>query len=618
MARTTPVVDGTWLHVPGGEADAIVVGSPAWYTWLAGATTFTYAGASGRFTARCERSGRRGWYWKAYRKHGGVLHRAYLGKAADLTPARLAAIAARLAVDQPRSPDGGGSSADRGMATPAPTTHLLGTKLFRPTLRASLVPRPHLVRTILAGLQGKLTVIAAPAGFGKTTLISAALAQTELAAAWLTLDAADNDPARFLQYLLTALETVGVHLPAAAAPRPAAPPGVGLEPMMVVLVNALAAVREHRVLVLDDYHLIDAPQIHQALALLLDHLPPSLHLVIVSRADPPLPLARLRSRGELCELRAADLRFTLAEAQAFLTELMQLPLTAADVAALETRTEGWIAGLQFAALAMRDRTDLTGFVDAFTGSHRFVVDYLAEEVFERQPPHLQRFLLHTAILDRLCGTLCDALLLGSEAPDATSDADPRQAYSQVLLLELERANLFVIPLDDERRWYRYHHLFAEVLRARLVHGAGAGTVATLHCRASAWYEAHGSVADAVQHALAGTDWDRAARLIDQHALALGAAGQTAHGAWLARHAARRVRACAAGAVYHPCLLFDGPRPAAGRPSTPRRCRALARGTSVSRGGAHDPAGDRAAARNHRPLPRRAGPLCGVRAAGARA
>ncbi|MBC8077260.1 MAG: LuxR family transcriptional regulator, partial [Chloroflexales bacterium] len=252
-----------------------------------------------------------------------------------------------------------------------------------------------------------------------------------------------------------------------------------------------------------------------AVVFLLDHLPANLHLVIISRSDPLLPVARLRAGGELTELRAADLRFTAAEAAAFLTELMGLPLSADAVAALEARTEGWVAGLQLAALAMRDRTDHAGFVRAFSGSNRFVVDYLAEEVLGRLPAHLQTFVLQTSVLERLCGPLCDALLLGSEQG---ADAGPH-AYSQLVIEELERANLFVIPLDDERRWYRYHHLFAEVLRERLRSGATADDVARLHQRASAWYEGAGLIEDAVRSAVLGRDSTRVATLIEHHAQA---------------------------------------------------------------------------------------------------
>jgi len=298
--------------------------------------------------------------------------------------------------------------------------------------------------------------------------------------------------------------------------------------LLTSLLNAMSAHAADCVLVLDDYHVIEEAAIHDALAFLLERLPPTLHLVLASRADPPLPLARLRARGELTELRTADLRFTPEEAASFLTAVMGVPLRSEEVAALEARTEGWIAGLQLAALAMRERRDLAGFIRAFTGSHRFVGEYLAEEVFNRQPAHIQTFLLHTAILERMCGPLCDAVMLGgagSAAAEAPHHAAPSNSFSQVLLEALERANVFVVPLDDERRWYRYHHLFGEMLRARLLRGASEAAIATLHQRASAWYEQQGLVAEAVQHALAAHAWEPAARLIEAHGLLLVGSGQ---------------------------------------------------------------------------------------------
>jgi LuxR family transcriptional regulator, maltose regulon positive regulatory protein len=401
--------------------------------------------------------------------------------------------------------------------------NLLPTKLYIPLARSSLVARPRLLERLADGLEGKLTLIAAPAGFGKTTLLADWFAKLRIEneelrknsrakdsqsnVAWLSLDPADNDPTTFLRYLIAALQTIVPNISTAALLRsPRLPPS---DALITALVNDLTTLPDETLLVLDDYHAIATPIIHQALTFLLDHLPPRLHLIIATREDPPLPLARLRARGQLTELRAAELRFTSDEAAAFLTSVMRLPLTAEQVAALELRTEGWIAGLQFAALAMRDHRDIAGFINAFTGSHRFVVDYLAEEVIKNLPGHLQTFLLKTSVLDRMCASLCDAVLLG-EQPAA------HQPYSQALLEELERANLFIVPLDDTRRWYRYHHLFVDVLRGRLTSGATPEIVATLHRRASAWFEAQGLVAEAVHHALAANDGERAARLVELH------------------------------------------------------------------------------------------------------
>jgi LuxR family maltose regulon positive regulatory protein len=432
-------------------------------------------------------------------------------------------------------------------ARPAPATalpaNLLATKLFVPPARANLVVRQRLFERVEAGLRDKLTLIAAPAGFGKTTLFSAwraTAADGALPVGWVSLDSADNDPLRFWSYVITALDTLapGVGTTALALLQSPQPPPI--ESMLTSVLNGFSAayavppVRDSA-LVLDDYHVITAPAIHGALALLLEHLPPQLHLVIITRADPALPLARLRARGAVTELHASDLRFTPDEGAAFLNQVMGLSLTTADLAALEVRTEGWVAGLQLAALAMRDHQDRSGFIRSFSGSNRYIVDYLAAEVFASQPAHIQTFLLHTAILDRMCGPLCDAVL-GLEARDlglvddtTRSSLKPQasslSAYSQLILDQLERDNLFVVSLDDDRQWYRYHHLFADVLRHRLTSGVSAETVASLHRRASVWYERQGLVAEAVQHALTAADGARVVDLIEQHGLRIIVGGQ---------------------------------------------------------------------------------------------
>jgi LuxR family maltose regulon positive regulatory protein len=348
--------------------------------------------------------------------------------------------------------------------------------------------------------------------------------------AWVSLDAADSDPLLFWSYVIAALDMLQPDSGTTALALLQSPEPLPIEAVLTPLLNALGTLSSDAVLVLDDYHLIDAPAIHSGLAFLLDHLPPRLHLAITTRADPPLPLTRLRAGGQLTELRAADLRFTAEEAAAFLTELMELPLSADVVMALEARTEGWIAGLQLAALAMRDRTDQAGFVRDFSGSNRFVVDYLAEEVLGRLPAHVQTFLLQTSVLERLCGSLCDAVLgVTSDEPQVmSSEAGSRitrhasrviqASYSQLVLDQLERTHLFLVPLDDERHWYRYHHLFAEVLRARLYSGATSAEIATLHRRASAWYEREGLIAEAVSAAFFVDDFESAATLIEQHSI----------------------------------------------------------------------------------------------------
>ncbi len=395
------------------------------------------------------------------------------------------------------------------------STPILATKLYMPAPRARVVARPRLIDRLDAGLDGRLTLVSAAAGFGKTTLLSAWVAGCGRPAAWLSLDEGDSDPTRFLAYLITALQTVAPSvgqgaLAALQAPQPPPP-----EAILTAVLNDLAALPDRVLLVLDDYHAVDAPAVDQALAFLLHNLPPHLHLVIATREDPPLPLARLRARGQLTELRAADLRFTPDEAAEFLNQVMGLSLSPAEMAALEARTEGWIAGLQLAALSMQGRTDTAAFVRSFAGSHRFVLDYLVEEVLLRQPERVRAFLLQTSILDRLSGPLCDAVT-GQEG-------------SSGVLETLERGNLFILPLDDRRQWVRYHHLFADVLYARLIEEQ-AGLVSGLHRRASLWFEQNDLPAEAINHALLGRDIQRAAVLIERVWLAMDISYQSA--VWL--------------------------------------------------------------------------------------
>ncbi|MGI8484654.1 MAG: LuxR C-terminal-related transcriptional regulator [Thermomicrobiales bacterium] len=393
-------------------------------------------------------------------------------------------------------------------------TQVLVTKLYIPPPLVNVVPRPGLIGRLNEGLHRKLTLISAPAGFGKTTLVSEWIAGCERPVAWLSLDEADNDPTRFLAYIVTSLRAVAPSLGEGVLDvlQSAQPPPI--ESLLTVLLNEITALPTAIVLVLDDYHVIDSQPIDLALTFLLDHLPPQLHLVITTREDPPLPVGRLRARGHLTELRAADLRFSPSEAAEFLNTVMGLNLSEADIAALEDRTEGWIAGLQLAALTLRGRDDVSGFIRAFTGNDRYIVDYLVEEVLQRQSQRVRSFLLHTSILDRLCGPLCDAVVLDS------------LASGQETLDYLERANLFLVPLDNERRWYRYHHLFAELLRHRLrqrtvsSHGEDLENANALHGRASVWYEDNGFRSDAVRHALASEDLARAADLIELAAPAM--------------------------------------------------------------------------------------------------
>jgi ATP/maltotriose-dependent transcriptional regulator MalT len=379
------------------------------------------------------------------------------------------------------------------------TTPLLTTKLYIPPPRPDAVHRPRLVERLNEGLRGKLTLVAAPAGFGKTTLVSEWLAGRGRPAAWLSLDEGDNDPARFLMYLVSALRTVVADVGGEALATLQAPQTPPIEALLTTLLNDLAAVADELVLVLDDYHTLDSRPVDEALTFLIERLPAQAHLVITTREDPRLPLARLRAKGQLTELRAADLRFTAEEAAAFLNAGMGLRLAAADIAALEARTEGWIAGLQLAALSLRGRQDAHGFIQAFAGDHRYIVDYLVDEVLARQTEPVRGFLLQTAILDRLYGPLCDAVT-GQEGGAARLEA-------------LERGAFFVVPLDDQRCWYRYHHLFADVLHVRLL-AERPEQVATLHRRASAWFERQGTAAEAIRHALAAGEAEDLARAAD--------------------------------------------------------------------------------------------------------
>src|SRR4051812_37455903 len=382
---------------------------------------------------------------------------------------------------------------------------ILSTKLYIPLPRTNVVLRPRLVERLNEGLDRKLTLISASAGFGKTTLVSHWAASCERPVAWLSLDEGDDDATRFLTHLVAALQTIAENLGEGVVGSLKSPQPPSIESILTILLNEISTISYKFVLVLEDYHLIDSYRIDTALIFLLEHLPPQMHLVIATREDPQLPLGRLRARDQLTELRATDLRFTPGEAATFLNQVMGLSLTAADVAALETRTEGWIAGLQLAALSMRGRADIPGFIRAFTGDHRYIVDYLVEEVLQRQPEPVRRFLLQTAILERLSGPLCEAV---------TGQAD-----GQARLAALERGNFFVVPLDDARHWYRYHHLFAEVLYAHL-QAEQPDQVATLHRRASAWYEQHDAAAEAIRHALAAADFARAADLVERAAPAM--------------------------------------------------------------------------------------------------
>lgn len=377
---------------------------------------------------------------------------------------------------------------------------LLSTKLYIPRPRPDLVSRSRLIERLNAGQARKLTFISAPPGFGKTTLLSTWISQNQHCVAWISLDAGDNEPSLFWTYIIAALQMLDAHLGEQALSILRSTQSASLESVVATLINELTTFSDQFVLVLDDYHVITSAAIHATITFLLNHQPPQMHLIISTRTDPPLPLAQLRAHDELTELRAGDLRFTSDEASIFLNQRAGLDLTAQDVAALESRTEGWIAGLQLAALSMRGRADLSTFINAFTGSHRFIVDYLSDQVLQQQPEKLRFFLLQTSILDRLSAPLCDALT--------------GHTGSQAMLEMLDQRNLFLTQLDDDRRWYRYHHLFADVLEHRLKEEQ-PDAMLDLHRRASEWHERAGLLPQAVHHALAAQDFERAVQLIER-------------------------------------------------------------------------------------------------------
>jgi LuxR family maltose regulon positive regulatory protein len=375
---------------------------------------------------------------------------------------------------------------------------LLVTKLNLPRTRPDHLGRSRLIQRLNEGMAREVILVCTPAGFGKTTLLAGWAAGARLPVAWLSLDPEDNEPTRFWRYVVAALDRARGGLAEDVLPL-LTPRVLSSQGMVTALVNQLQATPEEVALVLDDYHLLQSRPIHDGMAFLLGHLPPQLHVVITSRSDPPLPLPRLRARGQLAELRTADLRFTPEESAALLREVWALDLAPEAVAVLGSRTEGWAVGLQLAALSLRERPDPDAFLDAFAGTHRYVLDYLSEEVLDRQPDRVRRFLLETSILERLSGPLCDAVTGRSDSQD--------------LLEELERANLFLIPLDEERRWYRFHHLFRDLLGAELQR-AEATRLPELHHRAAVWSEQHGLIDETIRHALAAGDAAWATQLVE--------------------------------------------------------------------------------------------------------
>lgn len=499
-----PAVRNTALY---HGADVIAVGSPAWFSWLAQAERFRYEGPTGTFGARRERMQRGGWYWKAYRRVAGRLRRAYLGRSEDLTIERLARAAAALT---------GEAGLEAVPVTSAPA--ILHTRLEPPPPRAGFVNRAELDIQLNTALQHRLTVVIAPAGWGKTTLLaswatSPAL-QNVAQVAWLGLDPADNDPTRLWSYSCAALSQ---YEPGVLAVETLfrATSLASSEQLMTGLINTIAGTRGRSylpiVLILDDLHVLTNPEILASITFLIDHMPQRLHLVLAGRAEPPLPLARWRAAGWVAELRAAELRFGLADSAALIKGVIGRPLPEEAIAALVERTEGWAAGLQLAGLALRAANSWSPeLLSQFSGSHPYILDYLLDEILRNQPPDVQQFLLWTSVLERLSPELCDAVL-GSEHSSPSAD----------ILEYLERANLFLVALDQQRHWFRYHQLFADALRAQLMRQY-PGLASTLQRRAMEWYAerttsgAHEHIVPAVEYALAAGAFQQAADLIAQN------------------------------------------------------------------------------------------------------
>jgi len=476
-----------------------------WQQWLEQVSSFAFQSKDEHhFTARKEARGRGDAYWIAYRKIEGKLTHKYLGRPVDVTLSRLEEVAATLAGRRTQAEPATAMTDHQERPVQSQfVDQLLSTKFFMPVSSHVLVPRPRLFGLLDEGLRRSLTVVSAPAGFGKTTLLSSwvqTLPKETMRVAWVSLDEQDNDPVRFWLYVFTALDRLRpgtcsefvTYLHTQQAPP--------IQYLLTALINRLAEQTERWLLVLDDLHLVREPTIHASLTYLVEHLPPQLRIILASRGDPPLPLARLRARGQLLEVRAEQLRTTEAEAADFLREVMGVDVSDQDLAVVQQRTENWLVGLQLVGLSLQGGSASTNeLFSEVSGDQNYILEYLTDEVLNRQPPAIQTFLLSTSILEQMSAPLCDTVL--------------QQQGSQHVLEQLERANLFIVSLDAERHWYRYHGLFAEALRYRLEQWE-AEQVAALHLRASNWYFAHGFTSEAVGHALLAQDWEQAAMLIE--------------------------------------------------------------------------------------------------------
>jgi LuxR family maltose regulon positive regulatory protein len=526
MAHRAPIVRNHMLDKgtgPSTQDVMVVVGSTDWFAWLDTAEMFSVDAPEGKFTARKRRRGNK-WYWYAHRRHHGQTFITYLGKSADLTPERLDTVSLTLArkgaplpagpSDMPLVPPDRRTASRRQKAranSDISGLHLIPTKFAVPHRRAPLLEREHATRLLDQALQYPLTVLSAPAGFGKTTLLTQWIAASRPRVAWVTLDQGDNDPMWFWRYVLAAFDHLGLVMLAEMLPLMSVAPTNVSDTVLSSLVVALAAAPGPTVLVLDDYHALRAEttSIHEAVAYLVEHLPAQAHIVLASRTDPPLPLARFRARGLLFELRRANLRLSPDEVARFLTQTMGLDLSPEQITLIETRTEGWIAALHLAARSLHASQDAAAWVAAFSGSNRYIFDFLVDEVLAALPPTQQRFLLETSVLQRLTASLCDAVT--------------QSTSSQSMLAEMERSNQLLAPLDAQRLWYQYHPMFADALRLHLQR-TQPDLVPLLHRRAARWCEAHKLWAEAIDYAMAATDFEHAAQLVEmcaQRALASG-------------------------------------------------------------------------------------------------
>ncbi len=508
------------LLCPNSQPQSVVPGNEEpWLAWLTTHSSFSFQGQNGQLSVLKESRQRGAGYWYAYHTTQSITRKRYLGRTSMVTLERLEQVAQELS----NSPSNATHAPEPSVLVSEQKGVLLSTKLSPPRLPNSLVERSRLLEELDAAHLHPLTLVSASAGSGKTTLLSAwatthhkpqaseGRAQnierrgSEQAITWLSLDEMDNDPIRFWASVIAALRVCVPNLGQTALPLLHSPQPPPLSTILTALLNEIMLGSGDIILILDDYHVISDQAIHDSLLFLLDHLPDRLHLVLATRTDPELPLSRLRIRGQLIEIRSSDLRFTQEEATSFLLQRMTLPLSDEDVATLQHRTEGWIAGLQLAALSLRKQQDLSGWVSDFTGSYRYLLDYVQQDILARLPVPLQHFLLQTSILTRMNAALCQVITAG-----------PTLQASQEMLEEMERANLFVVPLDEQRQWYRYHDLFREALRARL-HASQPELVPLLHQRAARWYETQGEWREAIAHALAALDYPLAASLMERAA-----------------------------------------------------------------------------------------------------